>query len=257
VNVELKDARRPLMFLADRQIPPMIVYGAKFSCDDIVLFGRASSHFQRTYGPVRWSSMSFSPNHLEQAIKTLAGTDPGDPSASLWAKPSSDKLSRLRHLYDAVIRVAGPDEMALDHPEVLRSLQHSLTLAVVACLAEGHDRTRDHGWHRHQLIMRRFKEWLEANVDRAVYLQEVCTALNVSAQTLRRCCEEHLGMNPMEYLWLRRMSLARRELKRHHSSASVTRIAMKFGFWHLGRFAIEYRSLFGETPSATLAAQNY
>ena len=100
--------------------------------------------------------------------------------------------------------------------------------------------------------MLRFGEWLDTNNDRAVYLQDVCTALNVSAPTLRRCCEEHLGMSPMHYLWLRRMNLARQELQQRHSQTSVTVTAMNFGFWHLGRFADEYRSLFGESPSATL-----
>jgi len=36
----------------------------------------------------------------------------------------------------------------------------------------------------------------------------------------------------------------------------VTDFAMRFGFCQLGRFAIEYRSLFGETPSATLQRQS-
>jgi AraC-like DNA-binding protein len=139
------------------------------------------------------------------------------------------------------------------HPEVLRSLEHSLTVAMVACLLGGIDQNRHYGRLRHQQIMLRFKDWLDANSTRPVYLQEVCTALNISAPTLRRCCEEHLGMSPMQYLWLRRMNLARRELLRHDSRTSVTAIAMNFGFWHLGRFAIEYHALFRELPSKTMA----
>jgi AraC-like DNA-binding protein len=41
-------------------------------------------------------------------------------------------------------------------------------------------------------------------------------------------------------------------LQRDSSLTSVTAVAMNFGFWHLGRFAEEYRSLFGEAPRTTL-----
>jgi len=114
------------------------------------------------------------------------------------------------------------------------------------------NQNRAYGRFRHHQIMLRFKEWLDANSNRAVYLGEVCTALNVSAPTLRRCSEEYLGMSPMHYLSLRRMNLARRALQRPGSPTTVTATAMDFGFWHLGRFATEYRALFQETPSETL-----
>jgi AraC-like DNA-binding protein len=43
----------------------------------------------------------------------------------------------------------------------------------------------------------------------------------------------------------------RADLLRADTDESVTRIAMKWGFRHLGRFAVGYRDRFGETPSQT------
>lgn len=54
---------------------------------------------------------------------------------------------------------------------------------------------------------------------------------------------------------LRRMHLARRALRRAAGGETVTDVATRYGFWQLGRFAVEYRALFGETPSATLRRQ--
>jgi len=60
-------------------------------------------------------------------------------------------------------------------------------------------------------------------------------------------------MGPMHYLWLRRMQLARRSLlSADPAIKTVTEIATAHGFGELGRFAVEYRTLFGESPSATL-----
>ena len=84
-------------------------------------------------------------------------------------------------------------------------------------------------------------------------MTELCTAAGVSYRTLRDCCQEHLGMSPKRYLWLRRMHLARRALRRADAeTTTVTEIATNCGFWELGRFAVAYRSLFGESPSTAL-----
>ena len=106
---------------------------------------------------------------------------------------------------------------------------------------------------RHSLIMRRFRRVVEENPDRALYIPELAAEIAVSLSTLRVCCEEQLGMSPKRYLMLRRMHFVRRALlDSAPGTSTVTKIATRYGFFELGRFAGQYGSLFGESPSATL-----
>ncbi len=80
------------------------------------------------------------------------------------------------------------------------------------------------------------------NSVRPIYCKEICDAIATPERTLRTCCEEHLGMGPMRYLWPRRMHLARNALARANPATStVTEITTEFGFWSLDAFR---RSIF-------------
>ena len=60
-------------------------------------------------------------------------------------------------------------------------------------------------------------------------------------------------MSPVKYLKRHRMTQARLSLvKAEPADTTVTTVAHHWGFWELGRFAVEYRQLFGESPSTTL-----
>jgi AraC-like DNA-binding protein len=101
--------------------------------------------------------------------------------------------------------------------------------------------------------MRRFERILEANPNEPLYITDVCASIGVTDRTLRLHCQDHLGMNPQRYLWLRRMHLARRALALADGTVkTVTEIANDHGFGELGRFAVSYRKLYGEAPSVTL-----
>jgi AraC-like DNA-binding protein len=131
--------------------------------------------------------------------------------------------------------------------------------ALVDCLAKGEVREDQSAARRHVNLMRRFRDLIEEHAGEPLFIRQVAQALGASPATLRQACEEYLGIGPKRYLLLRRLHLTHRALRQappHGQGArraSVTMIATRYGFWHLGRFAAAYQAIFGEAPSMTLS----
>jgi len=101
-------------------------------------------------------------------------------------------------------------------------------------------------------IVRKVEDWMDGSSPETIQIGDLCRALHVSRRTLHRAFAVTLGMGPLRYLTRRRLTAVRTELRRCDSVAiTVTDIATKYGFWQLGRFARQYRQLFGEKPSET------
>jgi AraC-like DNA-binding protein len=102
----------------------------------------------------------------------------------------------------------------------------------------------------------RAEEFLAAHLRRPVSLAEVAEAADLSVRSLSRAFQRRHGEGPIGYLRNRRLEAARRDLQRAQpGEASVTAVALRYGFAHMGRFASRYREAFGETPSQTLRAR--
>jgi AraC family ethanolamine operon transcriptional activator len=81
---------------------------------------------------------------------------------------------------------------------------------------------------------------------------QICTVANVSERTLQYAFRRYVGMTPLTYLRICRLNSVRRELRASNPDATVTAVALRYGFLHLGRFASDYHKLFGELPSQSL-----
>jgi AraC-like DNA-binding protein/tetratricopeptide (TPR) repeat protein len=77
-------------------------------------------------------------------------------------------------------------------------------------------------------------------------------ACGVSPRTLQKHFRQFLGRPPTEVLRDIRLDLVRRELLLGRNDTSVSELATRRGFNHLGRFSGWYRGRYGESPSATL-----
>jgi AraC-like DNA-binding protein len=197
--------------------------------------------------------MSLPIEDLANAGAIMIGCDLDPPANPLTFRPAPQALARLRALHAAAGKLAERNPEIIVNSDAARGLEQTLIEALVGCLAHRLEDKSSSAERRHAAVMRRFWRVVDENAGQPLYIPEICNAVQVSERTLRACCQEHLGMPPKRYLLLRRMALARRSLCEAAGGVmSVTQIAMRYGFWDLGRFAAEYKALFGESPSATL-----
>ena len=102
-------------------------------------------------------------------------------------------------------------------------------------------------------LVKKAEELALAEMDEPLHISAVCRALAVSERTLRKAFYESCGLPPCRRLRMLRLSEARRALLAADCRrVTVTQIATGFGFLELGRFSVEYRKVFDESPSQTL-----
>lgn len=103
-------------------------------------------------------------------------------------------------------------------------------------------------------VAKRAQEFLEEHYWDTIQTEDLCRAAGVGVRTLQRCFREYFDLTITDYLKVLRLNAARRELAAAEpGQVSVTDVAMRHGFAHLGRFSLEFRDRFGESPRETLA----
>ena len=252
-HATLVPTRAIIKFLATPG-PELITQGAVLPYDGILRYRPGHTYYERTSDAVHWASMSLPVEQLASAYIAVVGRDLKPLRDLLLVVPSTAAMTKLRQLLDASVALAERAPHVLSANEVAHALEQSLLEAIVGCFFQSDVHQAGQVHQNHDTVMRRFYVLLEDNPDRPFYIPEICAAIRVPERTLRICCHEHLGMSPKQYLLIRRMHLARRALRKAAASeTTITDIATQFGFWHFGRFAGTYRSIFGELPSVTLS----
>ena len=100
--------------------------------------------------------------------------------------------------------------------------------------------------------LRRAIDYMHANLAAPITVADIAEASGIAGRTLFQYFRDFRGTSPMRYLRDARFEMVREALKRGQAEGSVAEVAMRWGFSHLGRFAVEYRRRFGESPSNTL-----
>ncbi len=247
---------RAVIAFPAQPVPAQSWQGVELTPANLIRHREGASYYHRSTGASVTAAMSLPLAEIAAISAAFAGCDLSPPRDTSIVTPPPSAMARLQRLHAAAAHIAKTQPDIIAHPESARGLEQALIEAMVACLATGDSSEQRVAQRRHALIMRRFHRYLAERSDQPLYIPEICKAIGVPERTLRVCCQEQLGAGPKHFLLMRRMHLARRDLGRSDpKTTTVTEVATRYGFWQFGQFAGQYKAIFGELPSVTLARE--
>lgn len=102
--------------------------------------------------------------------------------------------------------------------------------------------------------LQRARDFIEANLQESISLDDIAGHSGTSLRNLSRMCQLQYGVSPMQLLRNLRLDRIRQDLLNASVDTSVSEVALRWGYAHLGRFAAAYRQRFGEAPNETRQA---
>lgn len=105
-------------------------------------------------------------------------------------------------------------------------------------------------------IALKIRDQIYHHMDGNISIERLAAQYNTSEKTLQNSFKSLFGFTPKLFLRLLKLNLVHHELKKSNpTNNNVTKIALKWGFKHMGSFSKYYTELFNENPSRTLTNQ--
>ncbi|HIL94939.1 MAG TPA: AraC family transcriptional regulator [Pseudomonadales bacterium] len=96
------------------------------------------------------------------------------------------------------------------------------------------------------------EQYIHANAENPISINELSRICGTTPRSLQLSFKKFRDTTPMAYYWRVRMQRARLDLLAAENDLTIAKVATKWGFNHLGRFSVEYKNSFGESPKQTL-----
>jgi AraC-like DNA-binding protein len=187
-----------------------------------------------------------------EAVAALSGAEPGN----VLLKARELRLSEVagaevRTRLTAILNEACDETRKRSQREISNDVLGLLTDAYLHALPGSFSQTETVS--RPERVVRLAEERFMMSDGKPVSLADLCAASGVGKSALYKAFHRVCGLPPLAYFQKRRLMQARSLLVHAtNERGQVKHAALSAGFTELGRFAVEYRQLFGEPPSATL-----
>lgn len=98
------------------------------------------------------------------------------------------------------------------------------------------------------------RDLLHSKIEQYIDIPDILKELNISESQLHYLFKKEYGITPKKYLQYLRLNAIKKELLlADPHSVNIAEIAQKYNFFHMSHFSLEYKKLFGQTPSKTLS----
>ncbi|MGB5293848.1 MAG: helix-turn-helix domain-containing protein [Thermoanaerobaculia bacterium] len=174
------------------------------------------------------------------------------PGSHQVLAPDSVLLGKMRARLQEIFRTAAADPTSLSGPGLRQEIETELPKLLLQAIAQGKESRRPRSSAVRSRAMSQAKLLITEELDEHLTVQQICDAVGVSERTLRYAFQEQLGVSPKRYLQSVRLNRVRREIRTSPPDVKIADVANRWGFWHMGQFAGDYRRHFDELPSETL-----
>ncbi|MFD6064898.1 MULTISPECIES: AraC family transcriptional regulator [Rhodococcus] len=208
---------------------------------------------------VQWSADSWQyhiklpKDPLEAHAAKLAGRPIGeeirfDLTFDLTSSAGQALVATAGFLYAELSRPDGISTIPAACHELESALMTQLLMTVPSQLTpELHGKPA----HTRRSKIREIVDYVDRHPEDEITTADLATMAGVSERALQAGFREVVGMSPTAYLRGVRLDRVHRELI-CGAPGSVTDVAARWGFFHPGRFAQQYRARFGFLPSETV-----
>jgi AraC-like DNA-binding protein len=238
---------------------PCFLFMQSATCSDRIVFDGRSlqwpeivvippvSHFTLACtGLTQWISLSV-PTELTNGI-TNGGFKKYPPSIDGGKTLITPPAAELVKLIDAATTARNGIQFA--RPGHLQEIESSLLGILDRVLSDSVSQKRCFDKRTEQVISK-VLECLRR--DSQIHVVALAREAGVSERTLHRVFLKYFRMGPKRYAKIRQLNLVRRAIRQNHSTpVNITGILAEHGVTEFGRFAIEYKALFKESPAETL-----
>lgn len=225
--------------------------------DDMIVALPAGTTVTATVQPGLSYAGAVIPTEIWMEIQALAAMmvveQPADhPSA---VRLTASDAQRFRCQMESMVDRLGAaaNDSGLPEHLPLALLEYLGGIADSFANAGGHNSERYRSTSRYLRQAWAAEDFIRAHIREDMPIIRLCKEIGVSRRQLEYAFRTAFAVSPLEFIRALRLNEARRLLTTGGlTGLSVTRIAMEVGITHLGRFAANYRLLFGESPKETL-----
>jgi AraC family transcriptional regulator, ethanolamine operon transcriptional activator len=235
---------------------PVISHGQAMGAD--TLYGFDSHRKSNVIFPAktRLATIQVKRQMFEDYCQILEREDIDSRFLSTNAVRSPLTLPAYKHYFLEVLQLIQQRPQLLPTPTYQRLIQENLLALLIEAIPSTRTAAAVPPQVGRDVLVQQVRDYMLANIDRPLTLQDLYQTLGSSRRTLFNCFETVFGVTPMEYLKVLRLQGVRHALKSADpNTVAIFDIASRWGFWSPGHFARDYKTMFGERPSDTLTGR--
>lgn len=181
-----------------------------------------------------------------QALVTMAG--------NRLLPVAHSKIQSLGRWLTKILQAAVQNPENFKQGRAIKSLEEDIIQRLVDIVdSTGCSAVRTGAVSKRRHGLERIYEYLRSVDPGSLSVLQLCEVAEVSRRTLEYSFREEMDITPQGFIKLKRLHAARRGLlTAKRSGSSIAEIAHGLGIYEQGRFASDYKKLFGELPSQTI-----